>query len=116
MSEPAPDRTTIDAQRADFRVRVAAAATDAALKALADEFLSRKSGTVTGLMKTLGTLAPDMRREFGALVNGLKQEIETTIEERRVALAASRPPADAVDVTLSPRMRPAGHAHPLMLV
>ena len=116
MSEPAPNRSTIDALRADFRVRVAAAATDAALKALADEFLSRKSGIITGLMKTLGTLAPDLRREFGALVNGLKQEIETTVEERRVTLAASRPPADAVDVTLSPRVRPVGHAHPLMLV
>ena len=116
MSEPAPNRSTIDALRADFRVRVAAAATDAALKALADEFLSRKSGTITGLMKTLGTLAPDVRREFGALVNGLKQEIETTVEERRVTLAASRPPADAVDVTLSPRVRPVGHAHPRMLV
>src|SRR5262245_23864880 len=116
MSEPAPDRSAIDALRADFRVRLAAAGSDAALKALADEFLSRKSGTVTGLMKTLGTLAPDVRREFGALVNGLKQEIETTVEERRAAPAASRPPADAVDVTLSPRVRPVGHAHPLMLV
>ena len=69
--------------RADFRVRLAAAGTDAAVKALADEFLSRKSGSVTGLMKTLGSLAPDARREFGALVNALKQEIETAVEERR---------------------------------
>jgi phenylalanyl-tRNA synthetase alpha chain len=91
MSEQVTDRSTVDALRADFQVRLAAAATDAAVKALADEFLSRKSGSVTGLMKTLGTLAPDARREFGALVNSLKQDIEVAVEERRRTLAASRP-------------------------
>ena len=116
MSELAPDRTTIDTLRADFRVRLAAAGTDAAVKALADEFLSRKSGSVTGLMKTLGALAPDARREFGALVNSLKQEIEAAVEERRQTLAATRPPAGAVDVTLPSRERPVGHVHPLMQV
>jgi len=116
MSETASDRSTIDALRADFQVRLAAAGSDAAVKAIADEFLSRKSGSVTGLMKTLGTLAPDARREFGALVNALKQEIETAVEERRLALAAVRPPADAVDVTLPPRVRPVGRVHPLMQV
>jgi phenylalanyl-tRNA synthetase alpha chain len=116
MSDTASDRSTIDALREDFRARLAAASTDAAVKALADEFLSRKSGSVTGLMKTLGSLPPDARREFGALVNALKQEIETAVDERRQALAAARPPADAVDVTLPPRTRAVGHVHPLMLV
>ncbi len=116
MSEQVTDRSTVDALRADFQVRLAAAGTDAAVKALADEFLSRKSGSVTGLMKTLGSLAPDARREFGALVNALKQDIETAVEERRRGLAASRPPAGAVDVTLPARERLVGHVHPLMLV
>ena len=116
MSEQVADRSTVDALRADFQVRLAAAGTDAAVKALADEFLSRKSGSVTALMKTLGSLAPDARREFGALVNALKQEIESAVEERRKALVASRPPAGAVDVTLPARERLVGHVHPLMLV
>jgi len=116
MSEQVTDRSTVDALRADFQVRLAAAGTDAAVKALADEFQSRKSGSVTALMKTLGSLAPDARREFGALVNALKQDIETAVEERRRALAASRPPAGAVDVTLPARERLVGHVHPLMLV
>ena len=116
MSEHVTDRSTVDALRADFQVRLAAAVTDAAVKALADAFLSRKSGSVTGLMKTLGSLAPDARREFGALVNALKQEIESAVEERRKALVASRPPAGAVDVTLPARERLVGHVHPLMLV
>ena len=116
MSEQVTDRSTVDALRADFQVRLAAAGTDAAVKALADEFLSRKSGSVTGLMKTLGTLAPDARREFGALVNALKQEIETRRRGTPTALAPSRPPAGAVDVTLPARERLVGHVHPLMLV
>ena len=116
MSEQVTDRSTVDALRTDFQVRLAAAVTDAAVKALADEFLSRKSGSVTGLMKTLGSLAPDARREFGALVNALKHDIETAVEERRRALAAARPPAGAVDITLPARERPVGHVHPLMLV
>ena len=34
-------------------------------------------------MKTLGSLPPDARREFGSLVNALKTEIETSIDEKR---------------------------------
>ena len=116
MSESLLYRDAIDRLRADFGSRLAAASTEASIKALADEFLSRKSGSVTGLMKTLGSLPPDARREFGALVNTLKQDIETAVEERRRALTASRPPAGAVDVTLPARERLVGHAHPLMLV
>jgi phenylalanyl-tRNA synthetase alpha chain len=111
-----PDRATIEALRADFRARVASARTDADLKSLHDEFLSRKSGSVTGLLKQLGTLAPENRREVGGLVNELKTEIETALDERRAALGASRPPAGAVDVTLPGRELPLGRIHPLMRV
>jgi phenylalanyl-tRNA synthetase alpha chain len=116
MSESLLDRDAIENLRADFRRRLEAAGTDASLKSLADEFLSRKSGRVTALMKTLGTLPPEARREFGALVNAFKQEIEAAIDERRLALAAARPPAGAVDVTLPSRQRPIGHMHPLTQV
>ena len=35
-----------------------------------------KKGSITGLMKTLGGLAPADRKEFGARVNQLKGEFE----------------------------------------
>ena len=101
---------------AQFRARVDSARTDADLKALHDEFLSRKSGSVTGLLKGLGSLAPDRRREVGAIVNELKSEIETALEKQRIAFSASRPPAGAVDVTLPGRELPLGRIHPLMRV
>ena len=111
-----PDRSALEALRADFRARVASARTDAELKALHDEFLSRKSGSVTGLLKQLGSLPAESRREVGALVNELKTEIESALDVARTALTASRPPAGAVDVTLPGRELPLGRIHPLMRV
>jgi phenylalanyl-tRNA synthetase alpha chain len=116
MSTPPPDAGAIDALRADFHARLAAASTDTALRSLHDEFLSRKSGSVTALLKTLGSLPPEARREFGARVNTLKTEIETAIEAQQQALAATRRPAGAVDVTLPARPMPLGRVHPLMQV
>jgi phenylalanyl-tRNA synthetase alpha chain len=100
--------------RSEFQAKLGSASTASDLKALTDEFLGRKSGAVTGLMKTLGTLPPDQRREFGARVNTLKTEIESALDDRRATLAADRPPAGAVDVTLPARDLPAGRIHPLM--
>jgi phenylalanyl-tRNA synthetase alpha chain len=116
VTVPAPDRSAIDAARASFLARLGDTRTEQALKALSDEFLSRKSGIVTGLMATLKTLPPDLKREFGALVNALKQEIESAIEAHGAALAASRPPVGAIDVTLPGRQMPMGRVHPLMRV
>src|SRR6188474_263597 len=110
------DSISIDQLRDRFRAQLVRATTDADLKALHDEFLSRKSGAVTGLMKMLGTLPPDARREFGQRVNTLKTEIETALEEKRSALESTRQPAGAVDVTLPARAMPAGRVHPLMRV
>ncbi len=110
------DSISVDQLRERFRAQLARAATEADLKALHDELLSRKSGAVTGLMKMLGTLPPDARREFGQRVNTLKTEIETALEEKRSALESTRQPAGAVDVTLPGRTLPMGRVHPLMRV
>jgi len=110
------DSTSIEQLRSRFHAQLASASTAADLKSLHDEFLSRKAGAVTGLMKTLGTLPPDARREFGQLVNTLKTEIETALDERRSVLESTRRPAGAIDVTLPGRKLPMGRIHPLMRV
>ena len=111
-----PDTSAIESLRADFRARLASAATDRDLKTLDDEFLSRRSGSVTALLKRIATVPADQRRDFGQLVNALKTEIEAALIERRSAVAAARPPAGAVDVTLAAREIPVGRIHPLMRV
>jgi phenylalanyl-tRNA synthetase alpha chain len=116
MPDPVLDRSTVDAVRDDFQARLAAVRTDNDVKTVHDEFLGRKSGRVTGLLKGMGALPPESKREFGALVNALKSDIETSIEERRTAIAASRPPEGAVDSTLPGRALPLGRIHPLMRV
>jgi phenylalanyl-tRNA synthetase alpha chain len=116
MSDSSIDQSAIEGLRAAFREGLKAANTEVALKGLNDAFLSRKSGRLTEQMKTLGSLSPEARRALGGLLNGLKTEFESSIEEKRAELAAARPPAGAIDVTLPPRQRPVGHVHPLMQV
>jgi phenylalanyl-tRNA synthetase alpha chain len=116
MPESTIDRSTIDDLRRQFQAKLAQASTGKDLKSLTDEFLSRKSGAVTALLKNLGALPAEARREYGQLVNALKTEVETALEDRRGALESSRPPAGAVDVTLPGREVPLGRVHPLMRV
>src|SRR5688572_28660555 len=111
-----PNLSAIEGLRQAFQAQLPSAVTEQALKGLQDTYLSRKSGQVTGLMKTLGTLSPDERREFGAAINALKEFMETALAEKRAALESSRPPAGAVDVTLPARDLPIGRIHPLMQV
>jgi phenylalanyl-tRNA synthetase alpha chain len=114
-----PDHTahpSIEELREAFHAQLSSASTDQALKGLNDTFLSRKSGSVTALLKSLGTMPPEQRREFGQLVNTLKAEIESALDAKRVSIEATRQPAGAVDVTLPARAMPAGRVHPLMRV
>ena len=115
MPETSP-QSAIETLRADFRTRLSTASTDRDLTTLDDEFLSRRSGSVTALLKQITSVPAGERREFGALVNALKTDIETALAERRAAMTASRPPAGAVDVTLPGRQIAIGRIHPLMRV
>ena len=76
-----------------------------------------KKGSVTGLMKTLGALAPEQRREFGARVNQLKSEIEAALDARKSALSATALAAklvnEKVDVSLPTRPEGQGTLHPI---
>src|SRR3954453_7322180 len=102
--------------RVAFDAQLASANTDAAVKALHDAFLGRKSGSVTAALKGLGALPADERKSAGAQINALKTYIETAIAEKQQALAATRRPAGTVDVTLPGRPMPLGRVHPLMQV
>ena len=79
-----------------------------------------KSGSVTGLVKSLGTLAPERRREAGQAFNLLKREVEEALATRKAELEraglATRLAAERLDVTLPARERPEGRIHPVSQV
>jgi phenylalanyl-tRNA synthetase alpha chain len=110
-----PD-SPIDSLRTRFTNDLAAAASEAELRAVRDRYLSRKGGLVSGLLKALGSAPPDERPRLGQLANTLKQDIEAALESRLTAAAAARPPKGSVDVTLPGRVPALGHRHPLTLL
>ena len=101
--------------RTDFEQALAGATTPADVKAVRDRFLGRKSGQVTSLLKTLGTLPPDERRVFGAAVNTLKAEIEARLTAREQA-DTREAFIPGVDISLPGRVPAFGRRHPLTQV
>jgi phenylalanyl-tRNA synthetase alpha chain len=100
---------------------VAAATEEAALEAVRVAALG-KSGSVSALLKTLGSMSPEERREKGAAINSLKDRVTAAIAARKEALRelalAARLNTETVDVTLPTRESPAeiGRVHPISQV
>jgi phenylalanyl-tRNA synthetase alpha chain len=108
--------SSIDSLRSQFTADLAQASGEAELRAVRDRYLSRKGGLVTGLLKRLGSAPPAERPRLGQLVNTLKQQIETALDERIATAASARPPRGAVDITLPGRSPAVGHRHPLTIL
>src|SRR5687767_2960303 len=108
--------SSIDSLRTQFEADLAGASSEAELRAVRDRYLARKGGLVSGLLKSLGTAAPEERPRLGQLANQLKQDIETRLDERISTAASARPPKGAVDITLPGRPPAIGHRHPLSLL
>ena len=100
----------------DARADFAQAATPAELENAKARFLGR-SGRITEQLKTLAALAPEEKKSRGALINGLKQQVEAALSARREALAnaelESQLRAEALDVSLPGRHRGTGSMHPI---
>jgi phenylalanyl-tRNA synthetase alpha chain len=101
--------------------QIAAAADEAALEAVRVAALG-KSGSVSALLKTLGGMTPEQRKEQGPLINGLRDRVTEALKVRRSALAHAaldaRLATETVDVTLPVRESPAelGRIHPVSQV
>ena len=80
-----------------------------------------KSGSITGLMKTLGALAPEERKAAGQILNIFKTEITEVLERKKETLETAALNAklvsESVDVTLPCRPETAsGRIHPIAQV
>jgi phenylalanyl-tRNA synthetase alpha chain len=90
------------------------AATDAsALEAVRVEWLGRKGGQITALMKFIPTLAAEQRGRFGQAVNELKAAVTAHLDARKAALEAVRPLGSCADVTMPGRRPALGRLHPI---
>jgi len=109
----------VEAVAGEARAAIGAAAASAELEAIRIRYLGR-SGEITQILKSLGTLAPQERREVGAAANEAKRELETLLDERlEAARAAERRrqrERERPDLTLPGRRPPRGVVHPLMRV
>lgn len=100
---------------------IAAATDDAALEAVRVAALGR-SGSITALLKTLGTLPPEERKRQGPLINGLKDRVNAALTARRLAFKSAalqaRLDTESLDVTLPVREAPfeTGRVHPITQV
>jgi phenylalanyl-tRNA synthetase alpha chain len=93
--------------------RIAAAADLAALDSARVEWLGRKAGRITALMKSIPSVAPGDRAAFGQAVNELKAAVAEALESRKAALERSAPRGPSVDVTMPGRRLRLGRLHPL---
>ena len=113
--------TDLSTLERDLLGQVGAAPDEAALEALRVAALGKK-GTISELLKTLGSMTPDERREKGPLINGLRDNVQGAIARRKEALAEAaldaRLEAERIDVTLPVREGPEtrGRIHPITQV
>jgi phenylalanyl-tRNA synthetase alpha chain len=98
---------------------VSGAADEASLEAVRVSALGKK-GSVSELLKTLGTMSADERRENGPLFNGLRDRVTAAIAQRKTALGDAalnaRLAQERVDVTLPARPETNGTIHPVSQV
>ena len=98
---------------------VAACESSAALEEQRVALLGKK-GKITEALKALGTASPEERKERGAALNKIKDEITAAIEAKKNELAArelnARLQTEKIDVTLPARPIPRGSIHPVTQV
>ena len=106
----------LDRLQKEVVISVAQASTEKEISEIRVRYLGKK-GSITQVLKSLGTLPESERREIGQRANQLKQNTEARIEEalsriqektRQEALERER-----IDVTLPGRRIPVGKRHPL---
>jgi phenylalanyl-tRNA synthetase alpha chain len=113
--------TDLEALETELLTAISAANDEATLESIRVAALGR-NGSITALLKTLGTMAPEQRRQQGPLINGLKDRITAAIAARKRALENlaldQRLNTEAVDVTLPVREPPVeiGRIHPISQV
>jgi phenylalanyl-tRNA synthetase alpha chain len=111
--------TDLNTLEADLLAQVAAAADLAALDAVRVAALG-KSGSISGLLKTLGSMSPEERKDRGAAINALRDRVQAALADKKAALETAeldaRLASETLDLTLPAPYRRQGAVHPTMQV
>ena len=103
----------------DILQQIAAASDEAALEAVRVASLGKK-GSISERMKSLGAMGPDERKEAGAALNVLKDNVTEAIAARKAVLQEAqleqRLASEKIDVTLPTRAESRGTVHPVSQV
>jgi phenylalanyl-tRNA synthetase alpha chain len=112
-------REQIEQLRQEALEAVRQSATEEQLQDVRVKYLGRK-GSLTALMKGLGSLTPEERPLVGQVVNRIKDEVEGAVDaalsSARAAATAHRLSSERIDVTLPGRRHRKGSKHPVSLV
>jgi phenylalanyl-tRNA synthetase alpha chain len=112
-------RSDLNDLRTAARQRLDAATESDAVEAIRAELLGR-SGTLTGLLRQLKSVAAADRPEVGRLANEVRAELEQAIGDRLTAFRTSsldrRLAEESLDMSAPGRPTRIGHLHPLMTV
>lgn len=102
-----------------FQARLGEGRDELSLRTLRGEFLGKK-GELTALLRGMGQLPPEDRKQFGEKVNEAREALERHFEARLAQLATEErerelnlPP---YDLSMPARPLPRGHRHPISLV
>ena len=110
------DQTSLDALKDELLAEIAGVADSRGLDDARIAALGKK-GRVTQLMKGLGSLSPDERRDAGQRLNAVKEAVSAAIEARKAALdeaeLEARLAGETIDVTLPARPFSVGRIHPI---
>jgi phenylalanyl-tRNA synthetase alpha chain len=94
---------------------IAAAGGAEELERLRVELLGRK-GRLTGILRGLGQLAPELRPQVGGEANRVKEVLSAQVDARQANLEQSGPQGPQLDLTLPGRAQWRGGTHPVTLV
>jgi len=109
----------LDTLGSGLAARIDAAPDLAALEAVRVAALG-KQGAITALLKTLGSMTPDLRQSEGPRIQALRERVSDAIAARKAALEAAelerRLATEMLDMTLPAESAPQGSVHPVSQV
>jgi phenylalanyl-tRNA synthetase alpha chain len=111
--------TDLDQLKTNLLAQIAGADTPDAIEAVRVAALG-KSGSVTGLLKTLGGMSPEERQATGPRIHGLREAVTEALTARKAGLERAaldaRLAGERMDMTLPADVPVAGTVHPVSQV